>query len=70
MTKAHLHPRLLNTTDDVDTFTCRSTEQTNWLRRYARQSAATGTTKVFTVTPPGSNKVVAWASPRFVEGFV
>jgi GNAT superfamily N-acetyltransferase len=35
---------------DVSTFTCRSTEQTEWLRRHARQSATTGTTKVFVVT--------------------
>jgi len=60
MTSAYRPPRLLSGTDEVDSFTCRSTEQTNWLRRHARQSAATGTTKVFTVTPHDSNEVVAY----------
>ncbi|HEX9700217.1 MAG TPA: N-acetyltransferase [Acidobacteriota bacterium] len=31
-----------------------------WLRRYARQSAGTGTTRVFVVTQPGSPIVVAY----------
>jgi hypothetical protein len=31
-------------------FECRSPEQTEWLRRYARQSVGTGTTRVFVVT--------------------
>jgi GNAT superfamily N-acetyltransferase len=41
-------------------FACRSPEQTEWLRRYARSSAATGTTRVFVVTPTGSNSAVAY----------
>uniref|UniRef100_UPI002AD4B725 hypothetical protein n=1 Tax=Frankia sp. Cr1 TaxID=3073931 RepID=UPI002AD4B725 len=44
-------PRLLEPVDDLDGFTCRSDEQTNWLRRHARQSATTGTTRVVVVTP-------------------
>lgn len=45
---------------DVATFTCRSTEQTDWLRRHARQSALTGTTKVFVVTEDANAAVVAY----------
>ena len=41
-------------------FECRSAEQTAWLRRYARQSAPTGTTKVFVVTEHDRAKVVAY----------
>ena len=43
-------PELLADHHDLTQFHCRSTEQTEWLRRYARQSAATGTTRVFVVT--------------------
>jgi GNAT superfamily N-acetyltransferase len=53
-------PRLLSPGDHLDDFTCASTEQTTWLRRHARQSAATGTTKVFVVTPTESKEVVAY----------
>jgi GNAT superfamily N-acetyltransferase len=45
---------------DVATFVCRSAEQTDWLRRYAHQSARTGTTKVFVVTESGSDRVVGY----------
>jgi hypothetical protein len=55
-------PRLLQPTDDLDGFTCRSSEQTTWLRRHARQSAATGTTRVFVVTRHASHDVVAYCA--------
>ena len=44
----------------LEWFECRSREQTSWLRRYARQSAAMGTTRVFVVTAPGDPRVVAY----------
>ena len=44
----------------LDDFECRSSEQTGWLRRFARQSAAAGTTRVFVVTEPDDNHVVAY----------
>ncbi|MBY0441370.1 MAG: N-acetyltransferase [Mycobacteriaceae bacterium] len=54
-------PELLADYHDLAEFQCRSTEQTEWLRRYARQSAQTGTTRVFVVTEPRhSNRVVAY----------
>jgi GNAT superfamily N-acetyltransferase len=53
-------PRLLEPRDRLDEFVCRSSEQTAWLRRHARQSAAAGGTKVFVVTPVGSRDVVAY----------
>lgn len=45
---------------DVSTFSCRSSEQSDWLRRHARQSANAGTTKVFVVTEVGESAVVAY----------
>ena len=41
-------------------FECRSVEQTRWLRRHARQAAATGTARVLVVTEPRSSVVVAY----------
>lgn len=53
-------PELLADHHDVASFHCRSNEQTDWLRRHARQSAGTGTTKVFVATDLGGSKVVAY----------
>jgi len=44
----------------LDEFECSSSEQTDWLRRFARQSSSMGTTKVFVVTETGSDRVVAY----------
>jgi len=60
MTRAYHSPRLLAPNDLVDEFTCRSTEQSTWLRRYAFQSASTGSTKVFVVTSHEDDRVVAY----------
>ncbi len=53
-------PELLADHHDLTTFTCRSIEQTDWLRRHARQSANTGTTKVFVVTETDESAVIAY----------
>ena len=60
MTGAYRAPEQLAAHHDVSGFTCRSIEQTDWLRRRARQSAATGTTRVFVVTETDSSVVVAY----------
>lgn len=60
MTAAYRPPVLLGAVHDSDRFECRSQEQTEWLRRHARQSSATGTTRVLVVTPQDSNAVVAY----------
>ncbi len=60
MTGAYRRPELLGDDHVLDSFECRSPEQTLWLRRYARQSAAVGTTRVFVVTEVGSPDVVAY----------
>lgn len=60
MTAPYRPPEPLADHHDVGGFTCRSTEQTEWLRRHARQSAATGTTRVFVVTEIDSSRVVAY----------
>jgi hypothetical protein len=60
MTQAYCLPELLAYRHDLTGFRCRSSEQTDWLRRYARQSAGAGTTRVFVVTEHGSDRVVAY----------
>lgn len=44
----------------LEDFACASVEQTDWLRRHARQSAASGSTRVFVVTEDSSEQVVAY----------
>lgn len=44
---------------DVSSFQCRSNEQTEWLRRFAVQAHATGTTKVFVIADD-DGKVMAY----------
>lgn len=53
-------PELLADHHALAEFRCRSTEQTEWLRRYSRQSVATGTTRVFVVTEHHGHRVVAY----------
>jgi GNAT superfamily N-acetyltransferase len=53
-------PELLAGHHELAEFQCRSTEHTDWLRRHARQSAATGTTRVFVVTEHQNRRVVAY----------
>jgi hypothetical protein len=53
-------PELLVNNHELAEFRCRSAEQDDWLRRYARQSAATGTTRVFVVTEHHGHQVVAY----------
>lgn len=60
MTRTYRPPVLLDATHDLDGFVCRSVEQTEWLRHFARASASTGTTRVLVVTPVGSDVVVAY----------
>jgi len=59
VTPAYGRPEPLRDDHALEAFECRSSEQTLWLRRYARQSAAVGTTRVFVVTEVGSPDVVA-----------
>lgn len=60
MTQSYRHPRLLKAGDNLDAFECKSAEQTAWLRHYARQANATGTTRVLVVTPAATDEVVAY----------
>lgn len=53
-------PQPLGREHELDDFVCASTEQTDWLVRHARQSHAAGTTRVFVITPTGSNEVIAY----------
>lgn len=53
-------PRHLEPADHLDDFRCRSAEQTTWLRRHARQSSSTGSTRVLVVTRDGGSEVVAY----------
>ncbi|MFV0317062.1 MAG: N-acetyltransferase [Microthrixaceae bacterium] len=53
-------PALLESDHEVDEFECRSDEQTEWLRRHARQSSSAGTARVLVVTSADSTQVVAY----------
>lgn len=53
-------PEPLDDRHETAEFVCQSPEQTEWLRRYARQSAAAGTTRVFVVTEADQDVVVAY----------
>lgn len=53
-------PEPLGSAHLLDEFECNSAEQTEWLRRFARQSGSMGTTKVFVVTETGKHRVVAY----------
>jgi len=57
---SYREPEPLQPAHLVDEFECGSVEQTEWLRRFARQSASTGTTRIFVVTESGSDRVVAY----------
>ena len=60
MTSTYGPPEPLGGHHRLESFTCGSSGQTDWLRRYARQSAGTGTAAVFVVTERGSDEVVAY----------
>lgn len=60
MSSRYQLPTLLSGRHDVDSFRCRSSEQTAWLQRYGRQSASMGTTRVFVVTETDRDQVVAY----------
>jgi hypothetical protein len=53
-------PEPLAARHDLSGFRCRSPEQTEWLQRYAHQSAITGTTRVIVATEQRSSLVVAY----------
>jgi GNAT superfamily N-acetyltransferase len=60
VTSLYRPPRLITATDNVEEFDCASTEQTQWLRRHAKQAASTGTTRVFVVTQEDDSTVIAY----------
>jgi GNAT superfamily N-acetyltransferase len=60
VTSLYRPPRLITANDNVEEFDCASTEQTQWLRRHAKQSASTGTTRVFVVTQEDDSTVVVY----------
>lgn len=60
MSAGYRPPELLGAQHDLDAFESRSVEQSEWLRHHARQSAASGTTRVLVVTTSDSPAVVAY----------
>ncbi|HUF97566.1 MAG TPA: GNAT family N-acetyltransferase [Ilumatobacter sp.] len=60
MSVPYAPPRLLAPGDELDGFVCGSVEQTNWLRRHARQAHAANSAKVLVVTEVDSSAVVAY----------
>jgi GNAT superfamily N-acetyltransferase len=53
-------PRRLRSDDEIERFQCRSTEQTGWLQRHARQADTSGTAAVMIVSPTEASEVVAY----------
>ena len=69
MNRRYLAPRALGPDDVVETFECRSVEQTQWLRRHARQANSSNSARVLVVTEPDHDQVVAyyaWAMASIV----
>jgi hypothetical protein len=60
VTGTYRPPVGLRAEHELDGFECRSIEQTEWLRRHARQSSGSETTRVLVATPTDSNVVVAY----------
>src|SRR5579859_4572867 len=60
MSGGYRPPELLAARHELSRFECRSREQTDWLRRHARQSAAAGTTRALVVTNETGRVVVAY----------
>jgi GNAT superfamily N-acetyltransferase len=60
VTRGYRPPRLLELSDGLDAFECRSDEQTRWLHAHARQAYAAGTAKVLVVTLARRDDVVAY----------
>lgn len=60
-------PRPLEAADHLGQFACRSVEQTRWLRDHARQSVASGSTKVMVTTHGASGEVVAYYAWRMAH---
>jgi len=58
-------PERLTLRHDLDDFSCSSSEQTDWLKRFARQSQSTKTFVVTTLDKP--NVVVAYYGWRMAE---
>jgi len=64
---AYRPPQPLASHHDLTGFHCRSVEQSEWLRRYARQSTGAGTTRVFVVTRRDNDRVVAYYAWRMAQ---
>ena len=64
---AYRAPELLADHRYISAFRCRSEEQTEWLRRHARPSVGSGTTRVLVVTQHSSDRVVAYYAWRMAE---
>ena len=60
MTGQYLLPELLARQHGLDSFECRSQEQTEWLQRHGRQASAGGLSKVLVVAEAGTGRVAAY----------
>ena len=78
--RSYPSPRLLNRDDDIESFECRSAQQSEWLHKAGRSAHSARTARVFVVTEPDNPTVVgyyAWcmasiraeeAPPRVLRG--
>lgn len=60
-------PRQLDDDDRLDGFECRSDEQTEWLRRHARQSVAASLTRVLVTQDLDSSTVAGYFAWRMSQ---
>jgi GNAT superfamily N-acetyltransferase len=60
VTPLYRPPVPLSDYHELEAFTCASTEQTDWLRRHARQSHGASTTRVLVVTAVDETRVAAY----------
>lgn len=67
MTHRYERPAQLAADHDLSGFESRSSEQSLWLRRHARQSHASRSTRVFVSTDVGEKEVVAYYAWRMAQ---
>jgi GNAT superfamily N-acetyltransferase len=67
VTATYRSPRRLRVEDQLDSFECRSVEQTAWLQRHARQADSMGTATVLVATESERDNVVAYYAWRMAS---
>ena len=67
MSGRYQQPRRLRSDDEIERFDCRSPEQSEWLRRHARQADSSGTAAIMVVSSSEPSEVVAYYAWRMAS---